>query len=278
MIDGCPEVRLAVSIVSYGSDLGLLGPTVSSLAVAAEALGGNTEERVRLSIIDNGPVDPGRASGLAQLVESWAGGATLIAGHGNVGYGRGHNLAIADLQVAYHLILNPDVELAPDAFVQALAFMDAHPECGLLSPAVFDEEGRLQYLCKRRPSVLDLLLRGFAPGWVRRHFKSRLDRYEMRDHVNDHDLVWDPPIVSGCFMLFRAEILKVLGGFDPRYFLYFEDFDLSLRTARLARLAYVPQVRIVHHGGGAARKGLGHVRMFLASAFKFFNRHGLRWV
>jgi hypothetical protein len=126
--------------------------------------------------------------------------------------------------------------------------------------------------------VLDLLLRGFAPYWLRRHFGARLDYYEMRDLINERDLVWDPPIVSGCFMLFRTEVLKRLGGFDPRFFLYFEDFDLSLRAGEVARIAYVPSVRIVHHGGGAARKGLRHVRMFVVSAVRFFNKQGWRWM
>jgi len=228
-------------------------------------------------LVDNGPYGEARARAIASLVAGWGERVGLLTGHGNVGYGRGHNLAIARSEGAYHLVLNPDVELASDALANALAFLDAHPDCGLLAPAVRDDAGSLQYLCKRWPTVLDLFLRGFAPGWLRERFRPRLDRYELRDLINEHDVVWDPPIVSGCFMLFRTTVLKALGGFDPRYFLYFEDFDLSLRAARLARLAYVPTVRIVHHGGGAARKGLRHVRMFAASAAKFFGQHGWRW-
>ena len=100
----------------------------------------------------------------------------------------------------------------------------------------------------------------------------------MRDVINERDIVWDPPIVSGCFMLFRTDVLKRLSGFDPRYFLYFEDYDLSLRTHNIARVAYVPAVRVLHHGGGAARKGSAHIRMFATSAIKFFIRFGWKWV
>ena len=87
----------------------------------------------------------------------------------------------------------------------------------------------------------------------------------------------DVPIVSGCFMFFRRDVLDAVGGFSPDYFLYFEDFDLSLRVSKVARIAYVPAVRIVHHGGDAARKGLKHIWMFTRSAVTFFNTHGWRW-
>ena len=267
---------LTVSIVIYGTDLRRLGPTLASLATAAGEVRGGAAS-VRLVLVDNGPYDTARSALLAGLTDRWGGTTVVLSGHGNLGYGAGHNLAIARSGGAYHLVLNPDVELAPDALAHALAFLDAQPECGLLAPAVRDEVGRLQYLCKRRPTVLDLMLRGFAPGWLRERFRRRLDRYEMRDLVNERDIVWDPPVVSGCFMLFRTAVLRALGGFDPRYFLYFEDFDLSLRAAALARVAYVPAVRIVHHGGGAARKGLRHVWMFAASGAKFFSRHGWQW-
>jgi len=272
----CPDAVLTVSVVSHGDDVGMLPRTLESLARAAE-FSGPVRQGIRLVLVDNGPEDAARSAALAAVVRRWPGAVAVISGQGNVGYGRGHNLAIQRGDSTYHLVLNPDVEIAPNALAQAVAFLEEHPACGLLAPAVRDGHGELQYLCKRRPTVLDLLLRGFAPGRVRERFRARLDRYEMRDLINDRDIVWDPPIVSGCFMLFRAEVLKALGGFDPRYFLYFEDFDLSLRTARLARVAYVPAVRIVHHGGGAARKGFAHVRMFVASAAKFFSRHGWRW-
>lgn len=270
-------MSIVVSVVTFGSDLSRLGPTLGSLWAAAEQLPGGTEA-MRLCLVDNGPYDAARSAALAGLLRGWGDRADLLSSHGNVGYGRGHNLAIVRSGSTYHLILNPDVELAPDALARALEFLDAHPGCGLLAPAVRDEAGHLQYLCKRRPAVLDLLLRGFAAGWLRERFRTRLDRYEMRDLINERDVVWDPPIVSGCFMLFRTVVLRALGGFDPRYFLYFEDFDLSLRAAALTRVAYVPVVRIVHHGGGAACKGVRHVRMFAASGARFFSRHGWQWV
>lgn len=94
----------------------------------------------------------------------------------------------------------------------------------------------------------------------------------------DNAIFWDPPIISGCFMLFRGEIFRKLNGFDPGYFLYFEDFDLSIRAAKVTRVAYLPTVKIVHGGGDAARKGLWHIEQFIRSAYIFYRKFGLKLI
>ncbi|WP_244145431.1 glycosyltransferase family 2 protein [Paraburkholderia mimosarum] len=255
----------------------LLARTLASLAAAIDAFAMRTESGAfHLYLIDNGGLPDIRES-LEALARAGV-HHTLIAGHGNIGYGRGHNLAITQPLGRYHLILNPDIDIHPDALAKAIEFMEAHPDAGLLSPAIFDDDGEMQFLCRQYPTLIDLLVRGFLPTSMRRLFARRLARYEMRARINGRDTVWDPPIVSGCFMLFRSDVLKRLSGFDPRYFLYFEDYDLSLRTHDVARVAYVPSVRVLHHGGGASRKGFAHIRMFVTSAFKFFNRFGWKWL
>lgn len=268
---------LSVSIVTYHPDVALLMRTLSSLGAAFDCLRqARPSLRASVSLVDNGGL-PDLSEAIDALSRTGV-ACDTISGHGNVGYARGHNLGIERVQSRYHLILNPDVDLEPRSLAQALDFLGAHPDVGLLTPRIDDDTGRIQYLCRRYPALLDLFVRGFLPASLRKHFDRRLARLEMRAEINESGIVWDPPLVSGCFMLFRTETLKRLEGFDPRYFLYFEDYDLSLRTSKLARIAYVPAVRVVHHGGGAARKGFSHIRMFTASAFKFYNRFGWKWL
>ena len=271
---------LAVSIVCYNSNPQLLAHTIHSLDVAA----GNAKQcgvlnRIELILVDNG----------AEKKQSWKdlfgkevisnchiNDILLVSGHGNIGYGRGHNLAIKRNQLDYHLVLNPDVLLAEYSLVEALVFLDRYPELGLVAPSAVDGKGDRLYLCKRFPTVLVLLLRGFAPAWLKRIFNEKLQRYELRDVIKN-EIIWDIPIVSGCFMLFRTKVLLEINGFSPGFFLYFEDFDLSLRVAKISRVAFVPNVRITHFGGHASKKGLRHIVMFLGSAIHFYNTHGWRW-
>ena len=270
---------LSIALVTYAPDLAVLTSVLEHLSEAlryAEQCGLLTE--ARLTLVDNGP-GPGWREPLQNLLDAAQLPVTveLLSGQGNVGYGAGHNLALWHSGSSdFHLILNPDVLLEEDALSEGLAFLAAHPDAGLVAPAAWDGQGRRQYLCKRYPTVLDLALRGFAPASLRRRFQARMDRYELRDRTGD-EVLWDPPIASGCFMLCRRAALERVGGFRPEYFLYFEDFDLSLRLAAVTRLVQVPAVRVVHLGGNAARKGTRHIGLFLRAAAMFFNRHGWQW-
>lgn len=261
--------EISVCIVTYQADPEALAKVLESLGRALDVLQSERGVSPTVLVVDNSPTFE-----LGELETRFAGRVRFQVGQGNVGFGRGHNLCLEDVK-ALHLVLNPDVEIEERALVVAYDFMVEHPECVLLSPHAEWEGGARQYLCKGYPSVLDLGLRGFAPRWMKACMKARLDRYEMRG-VTETEVSWAPTIVSGCFMLWRGDTFRRLGGFDPGYFLYFEDFDISLRARRLGRIAYVPAVRIIHHGGHAARKGWRHVMMFVRSGWRFFGRHGWR--
>ena len=275
-------ISLSVSVVTHAPDIDMVSGVLRSLRNAIQWAGAiGRLMSAAVYVVDNGP---GRdyPDVLTSLMDSEL-ASTIIAvrrvlsGHGNVGYGRANNIAMREAAADYHLVLNPDVLVERDSIAEGLDFMERHSEVGLVSPAAFYPDGRRQYLCKRYPTLLDLTLRGFAPPWLRRAYGERLDRYEMRELLAD-EVAMDVPIVSGCFMLFRRSVLDQLGGFSEEYFLYFEDFDLSLRTGEVSRIAYVPKVRIVHLGGEAGRKGLRHILMFGRSSVRFFNAHGWKLV
>ncbi len=275
---------LQISIVTYRPDLALLARTLDTLGIAIDAAQDVRALRtVHLALIDNS-ADRGIAERVIELGRARFADAAVhvmfLHGHANIGYGAAHNLVLHGTGADYHLVLNPDAELAADALVNGIQWLDAHSDAGALAPDVSDGAGNRQYLCKRYPAVLDLLLRGFAPAFVRRLFARRLARYEMRDIVDaepPRDAI-GVPVMSGAFVLAKRDAIDRTGGFDPRFFLYFEDFDWSVRLNAVTRNAFVPSVRIVHHGGGAARKGLRHIVWFAASAVRFYAKHGWKWV
>ena len=272
--------ELSVSIVLHHSDLDRLQACVQSLAVSARvAVAAGDLSCVRVSLVDNSCEERYRVaveSLLGELPATPEISFEMLVLPDNLGFGHGHNRVMAAVSSDLHLVLNPDTELDSDALSEGVAAF-ADEAVVLVSPRVSGPDGSQEFLCKRYPSVLVLLLRGFAPAFVRRWFDQRLGRYEMRDVCSRAETA-DITIASGCFMLLRVSAMRKVGGFDDRFFLYFEDFDLSMRLQQSGRLVYAPRMRIRHYGGYAARKGVRHIRYFAASATRFFNRHGWQWI
>jgi len=154
-----------------------------------------------------------------------------------------------------------------------IKYLENHSDVFSVCPSCKDENGQRQYLIKQYPAIFDLFLRGLSLNILNRMFLGRLSKYQMKN-IGDSNENSTIRIMSGCFMLCRTDVLKQIGGFDERYFLYFEDFALSLEMGKLGKLVYLPSMKIIHYGGDAARKGLKHILMFIASGIKFFNHYG----
>lgn len=274
-------MRLTVSIVVFKSDPLLFLEALQSLSASIEYAKSQIEELFcELQIIENDHVKQQnlrQAERLLQEKGHFAFDEIIIRSvWSNLGYGSGHNVALRDSSSDFHLVLNPDVSLDVESVYEGLRYLQQTPDAALVCPKVVDGNGEPLYLCKRFPHLFDLLLRGFAPNWVKSFFIDRLARYEMHELRGQDTPVSDIEIVSGCFMLMPIACFRSIGGFDENFFLYFEDFDLSLRIASKGKLVYLPSMKIVHFGGYAANKGLYHIMLFCQSALKFYQRHGWR--
>jgi GT2 family glycosyltransferase len=284
-------------VVLHLSDLSHVAATLQALDRAAANVA--LPYRVPVVVVDQS-LDAGYAGRVAEQLACAAFAAIapqLVVHAQNRGYGAGHNRALETLREQAHeplepvagaapkasmparkpahLILNPDVELAADALVAGLDALAEREDGVLAAPVSMTPAGAREYLAKAYPSLRALTLRAFAPGWLRRLFDRELARYELR-HLDSATEPAEIVLASGACMLVRRQALDVVGGFDEAFFLYFEDYDLSLRLARWGRLLQVPRMQIVHHGGGAARKGLRHIRWFAAGGWRFFRRWGWR--
>jgi len=275
---------LQISVVTHRPDLRLLERCLRKLALAiAAGREAGVMRTVHLALIDNSEDrqvgDSVTKLGKARFADTGV-HVTYLHGHANIGYGAAHNLVLHGTGSDYHLVLNPDVELAPDALANGVRWLDAHEDVGALAPLARRASGEREYLCKRYPAIFDLFLRGFAPGFLRSVFRRRLNRYELRDimDVEPPEDVIGIPALSGAFMLVKRFAIDSTGGFDPKFFLYFEDYDWSVRLNKIGATAYLPSFRVVHHGGGAARKGWKHVGWFVQSGVRFYRKHGWRFV
>ena len=219
-------------------------------------------------IVDNSPTDA-----LQAVVNSF--GSTklvYIYGQGNVGYGAAHNIAIQrslELGATYHVILNPDI-IFEEGSIEALAnFMDRHPEAGSVMPNVIYPDGSLQRLCKLLPTPFDIFARRVLPkSWIKRNNK----RFEM--HFMGYDKIWNCPYLSGCFMFLRNSTLQQVGGFDDRFFMYFEDTDLIRRIHRVSKTVFYPYITIIHAHRAEHKTSKLLLKISIQSTIKYFNKYG----
>lgn len=192
----------------------------------------------------------------------------------NIGYGKGNNIAIENAEESkYFLVLNPDVFIKEDALEKLIHHMDMNPEIGIIIPKVLNLDGTQQFVNKRYPALFPLFIRRFIPKFLHPLFKKSLDYYEMRDLNQEAN--YEVPFMSGAFMLFRRDVLNKVRGFDPRYFLYFEDADISREVQSLGyKTIYYARASVVHLWKRAAHKNWKITFIFISNMARYFNKWG----
>lgn len=251
-------MRISCSVVSFYNPPEQVAQTLHSVAA--------TPGNIELCLLDNS-----RTNALAATARE--AGARYIHLPSNPGFGAAHNIAIREAIAGgcdYHLVLNPDIAFSPEVIPALAAYMQSHPDVGLVMPDIRYPDGRRQHLCKLLPNPVDLLLRRFMSSLYRA--SGRLATYEL--HRSGYDRVMDVPSLSGCFMFLRTSVLRQVGGFDEGFFLYMEDFDLSRRIGRVARTVFYPAVSVTHEYQQGSYKNPALLRHHLRSAVRYFNKWG----
>ena len=248
---------LNASIVLYNHTLSEIAPLVETLR--------KSELVSAIFLIDNSPqhnVD------FEQLIAEYQYNGK------NIGYGAAHNLAIRqtiELNIPYHLVVNPDISFDFAILKKTANFMDSNPEIGHLMPKVYYPDGEIQYLCKLLPTPFDLIFRRFLPqSWT----KTRTAKFELRK--SGYNEIMDVPYMSGCFMFLRTEALSKVGLFDERFFMYPEDIDLTRRIHLESRTVYYPEVSIVHHHARDSYLNLKMLWIHTTNMIRYFNKWG--WI
>lgn len=218
---------------------------------------------VQVIVVDNASTD-GSVDDLPPLPRP----LRLIRNADNRGFGRACDQGAAAGAAPAILFLNPDTQVEPDALDVARAALTAHPRTGIVGARLVDPDGRTARSCARAPTALGLLGRALALdrlGLVRPHF--------LRDWDHAEDRAVDQ--VMGAFLMIRRDLFRTLGGFDPRFFVYWEDADLCTR-ARAAGFAvrYVAGAVARHLGQGTTRQVRARrLFYFLRSQILYAGKH-----
>jgi len=239
---------------------------IATIDNALSSLFKYTEVPFRLYVVDNGSTD-----GTIELIEKNYPQVTLIRSGGNIGFGKGHNLIMDKLDSDYHVIINPDIIIRDDVIAKLAAFLNENEDVGMASPEIRFPDGRLQILGKRAPCLRYLIasrMRGSGePGDV-------LREYAMLDC--DLSKPIDIQNATGCFMFIRTELFKKLGGFDKRYFMYFEDSDLTRSVNLNHRTVYYPNATVYHEWGRESKKNFKLKLVQINSMLNYFAKWGLK--
>jgi len=194
-------------------------------------------------------------SNVPEDLEAVPAGVEIVRNAVRKGFGANHNAAFRLAKTPYFCVANPDIRLAADPFPALLRTL-ADTGAGVVAPLVRSPSGTIEDSARRFPTFAALArkLLGRAP---------RLDYAIGAERLR-------PDWVAGMFMLFPAASYAALGGFDERYFLYYEDVDLCARLRRAGReVVLEPAAEVVHHAQRASRRNLRHAWWHLHSAGRF---------
>jgi O-antigen biosynthesis protein len=220
-------------------------------------------------------IDNNSGDGSVEMVKKSFPQVKLIANDNNVGFGRANNQGIDQSTGDYILILNPDTELEKDTLEKSVKFMKENSDCGIVGPKMTFKDGGFQPSVRIFPTFIPILLMLTKLTKIFK-FKS-VSRYLAEDFDYSKTQVVDQ--VMGAYMFTSRSALDKVGGFDERFFLWFEEVDLCKRFSEGGfKVMYSPNIKIVHYGGQSFSKQRVVTKQwrFFQSAFKYFIKHGIR--
>ena len=222
----------------------------------------------RVVVVDNNSSD-GSAVGVKGLLDH---PIFVLRNDANRGFAAACNQGAAGTQADYLLFLNPDTRVFPDSLQRPLDFLEETESAryGVCGVRHVDEWGAFTTSCARFPSLRIFVgrmtgLNRLFPKWFPPHLMLESECSGSRE-VDQ---------IIGAFFLVRRTLFETLGGFDPRFFVYFEEVDFSLRALQKGFRSYYLSAAAVYHKGAGSSQQAKAARLFysLRSRLLFGFKH-----
>lgn len=230
---------LEIIIVSYNS-LFWLRKTLDSLNRFYLPY---SKYNIMITVVDNASADD-----TVNFLETEYRKINLIKSETNIGFSAGNNLALKKSNADYIMLLNSDMELTEKSkkIDNLIEYMESDRNIGMITPKLLLSNGKLDPACHRgEPSFLDVFF--YFSGFEKLFPKIKFfTKYHML--YKDFSTVHEIDAVTGACMIMKNNVLKKVGYFDERFFMYSEDMDLCRRFRMSGyKIIYYPDVELIHH-------------------------------
>ncbi len=248
---------LSVIIVNYNVEA-FLAQALESVRRASADLD------LEVFVVDNASSD-----GSVEMVRQRFPEVKLIALEENLGFAKANNIALAQSDARYLMLLNPDCILREDTLTTLIQFLEDNPEVGGVGPKLLNRDGTFQKSCRRgmpTPWASFCKLSGISGLFPRSRF---FNRYEMG--YLSPDITTEVEVLVGAAFMIRKEVYDQVGGLNEEYFMFGEDVDWSA-TIREAgwKLYYVPTTEMIHYKGESTRRSDTDREQHFYNAMRFF--------
>ena len=256
------DVKITASIVSYNG--------FDDIKICVESLLKHTKQYpIMVYIVDNNSPNGSGEKLQKEYLETE--NVKVILNKENVGFGSGHNTVLPFVESGYHAVINPDIEVDCDVLGNIVTFMQESPDIAMVTPKLKFPTGEEQFTPKRKPNFMGLFARQVP-------FKC-FEKYDAHYLMQDEDLTktQDIEFCTGSFFVVKAEVYKKIQGFDPNYFMYVEDADITQKILAEGRAVFYPETYVYHAWNRQARRSLKQYALQMSSMVKYFKKWGFKW-
>ncbi len=228
-------------------------------------------ELTRVAVVDNASSDRS-TEGLDDLDLP----LEVICNQRNVGFAAACNQGAERSSSDYLLFLNPDTRLFEDTLSIATGFMESEraADVGICGVEILNSGGDPTISCERFPTLRVMI------GKMTK-LDRLLPRFFPSHHLGLEETQESGPVdqVIGAFYLVRRDLFERLGGFDRRYFIYFEDVDFAMRALRLGFRSYFLKEASAFHAANVSSDQVREFRLYhsMRSRLLYARQHWSAW-